>query len=113
MLRKIPLLTALTDNRPDETGALVPLTWVFLIRQVLTAPRRGGIQVEEMRRVSKVLDALDVAENSRADRLILDDASWTYLRDAVNAHSWGAYLPSLIQFADDVAGADGFDPNAA
>ena len=111
MLRSIPLRTR-DAQLPDQTGEPRPLTWAYLVRAVLLAPRRNGVQVAELRQIGKVLDALDAAEAAGKTELLLDEAQWNYLRGAVEAHPWGAYVPDVIVFADDVLAAAQVDPNA-
>ena len=111
MLRSIPLRTR-DIKLPNEKGELCQLTWAYLLRAVLTAPRRNGVQINELRQIGKVLDALEAAEMAGRGELLLDEAQWNYLLGAVDAHAWGAYVPDIIVFTDDVLAAAQVDPNA-
>ena len=111
MLRAIPLRVS-TAVAIDADGNRQPITWASLLRIVMTAPRRDGLQITEMRQISQVLDALDKAEQASAEQLLLTDLLWSYVRGAVERHKWGGYLPELVAFTDDVAGASTVNPNS-
>jgi hypothetical protein len=103
MLRSIPLRTfdAPISEKDHLTSAL-------LFRTALTAPKQGGVIVDAMRRTMVVLDGLDKA----TDVLLLDEAHWQFLKDAMNSCPWGAYSPHIVTATDDVVNAEKVDPNS-
>ncbi|MGC9271911.1 hypothetical protein [Acidiphilium sp.] len=102
MLRSIPLRTFDAPISDTEN-----LTSAMLFRTAVSAPKQGGVTVDSMRRAMIVLDGLDKA----SDALLLDEAHWQFLRDAMNTCPWGAFSPHIVTATDDVINAEKVDPN--
>lgn len=104
MLRSITLRTF--DTPVSETEHL---TSAMLFRTAVTAPKQGGVTVDAMRKSMVIMDALDAAK----DVLLLDEAHWQFLRDALNTTPWGAYSPHIVTVTDDAINAPRVDPNTS
>lgn len=88
----------LAPDAPQDTS------YADLIRAVLACPPDHGFQLEEMRKRSRVLDALEATRKDATD-LHLEDADHDTLVRCVEAMRWGIFSPAIIAFADDIKGA--------
>lgn len=103
-MRRIPLKTHEIANPAD--GARSPVTTADLVRSVCTSPLQRGesFDVAKMRRIFRIVDALD-ALGPAADALLLEDADWSLLRDRVQAFPFAFPHRAFVEFVDDVTGA--------
>lgn len=84
---------------PLRTDGKFP-TIAILDQAVSVAP--NGINPTQMRSRIRILDAIDNAKN---DTLLLEDADYSTLVDAVNGMPWAIADRSLLQIIDDVVNA--------
>ncbi len=61
-------------------------------------PQRG-MQIEDVRRSVKILDALDRAKGTK---FILEDEEYSHLKARVDAAFWPFALPAVVSFVDDI-----------
>ena len=61
---------------------------------------QAGMQIDEMRRSIRVLDALDAANGT----LELEDADWDHLKEKVQAMPWAVADRRIIDLVDAVTG---------
>jgi hypothetical protein len=107
MLRSIPL-RAVEITMPGAPSPS-PATTVELLTAILTAPKKEGVQIDAMRKVGQILDALAAANDK--DEVLLDEALWSFLNQTIVAHTWGFYSPAFVALTDSVANAAKIDPN--
>jgi len=82
-----------TDGKPElRTQEIL----ANVVRQPLDKAK--GIDIEEMRRSVRVLDALDRSDGT----LELEDADWQHLRDKMVAMTWGIVDRRLIELYESV-----------
>lgn len=73
-----------------------------VIRQVVTlADQRTGVNIDQMRRRMKVLDALDKANGE----LRLEDADWEVLKAVYETFPFGMVNKDVLTIADDIRDA--------
>ena len=111
------LLKSLPDPRfPDPRDPAYEsnrIDYRRLIEDVVRAPlnRQTGVNMDEMRRGIRVLDALDRASLENAHRagehdvLELEDADWEHLRQKVEHFPWGLVDRRILYFHDDITNA--------
>lgn len=76
------------------------LEWADVIKQVIRRPAdpQKGVEIEEMRKSIRVLDALEKSNGV----LELEDADWEHLRSKVQAMQWAVIDSRIVQFTDEV-----------
>jgi hypothetical protein len=86
-------------NTPDNV-----IAWADVIRQCIRRPLdpQKGVDVEEMRRGIRVLDAVDACQT---ETLELEDADWEHLVAKVKAMQWAIVDRRILLFIDDVMSA--------
>lgn len=79
------------------------IEWADVVRQVMRRPKdpSRGVEIDEMRKSIRVLDALDKSNGV----LQLEDADWEYLREKTLAMQWGVIDSRIVKFTDDVFNA--------
>lgn len=100
-MRKIVLKELGTKGDEDY------LSYSNAIRGLLRAPTQPnkGLSVEDIRSNIKVLDALDAQKNNI---LLLEEAEYLVLKNAVYAGSYIRADHNILQFIDDVDHAEAF-----
>jgi len=95
-VKSIPLKTLDASDGP-------PIVYAEILREVVRRPLnpREGIQIEEMRKSIKLLDAIDSANGT----LDLEDADYGYLKQKIEAMNWNIVDRRIIQLVDDVTSA--------
>jgi hypothetical protein len=88
---------------PGPTTVEGDLEWAEIIRQVMRRPKdpSKGVDIEEMRKSIRVLDALEKSNGV----LELEDADWDSLREKTQTMQWGVIDSRIVQFVDDVFNA--------
>jgi len=76
------------------------LEWAEIIRQVIRKPAdpTKGIEIDEMRKSIRVLDALGKSNGV----LELEDADWEHLKVKTLAMQWGIVDGRIVRFVDEV-----------
>lgn len=95
-MKSIPLRSLEAPDGP-------PIVYAEILREVVRRPLnpREGIQIEEMRRSIKLLDALDSANGT----LDLEDADYSYLKQKIEAMNWNIVDRRILTLVDDVSNA--------
>lgn len=106
MLRSISLKTF------AATEKLLELKTVDLLTTAAEAPPERGFDYPALKNVGKISAALDLVRVSGAHALKLDESSWNYLKDRIQAMRWAFYHPAFVEVTDDVVNAATIDPNA-
>jgi hypothetical protein len=113
-MKILPLKTIAT--RPlglDPEAPPVVLSYTNMIVSVLMAPRpQQGTAAAEMRQILRIADIVEAAQKAELPNCKIENQDWTYLRDRVNAFPWLFCTAEILQFVDDIANAETFDPNA-
>lgn len=93
---------------PGDDGAVID--WHDVIRQVIRRPLdpQKGVDIDEMRRGIRVLDALD---RCASDVFDLEDADWQHLCAKTQVMPWAIVDRRILQFIDDVTGASELVPH--
>ena len=107
MLRKIAFKTF-----PPINGVEGDVTSQALLETVVASRQKNGETLATMRSAIKVMDALEAAKAAGATELLLDEASWQFLKGRVETMTWAFAHRAFVELSDDVIGAAKFDPNA-
>lgn len=95
-MKRIPLKVLVdVDNKDDVIDYRAVIK--AIVRKPLDSQR--GVDIEEMRRGIRILDALDAAKGTILD---LDDADHAHLIEKLQAMQWVAVDRRIMQFIDDV-----------
>jgi hypothetical protein len=95
-VRSIPLKTLEAPNSPTISYADV---LVEVVRRPLNPQQ--GIQIDEMRKSIRLLDALDAANGT----LELEDADYQFLKQKLDNMGWNIADRRIVQLIDDVGNA--------
>ena len=97
-MKRVPL-KVLPD--PNQAGGPDIVDYRQVIIAVVRRPLdpQRGVDIEEMRRGIRILDAVDAA---RGTVLELDDADWEHLLQKLNVMPWALVDRRVMQFIDDM-----------
>lgn len=73
------------------------LSYKEQLRELMRQPP-AAIDIEEVRRSLRVLEALDKSDDS----LTLEDADYEHMKARVLSAKWQIVHPAIVQFVDDV-----------
>jgi len=96
-LKKVPV------SRSDGSEAV--LDYKEQLEFIVKVPRdaKVGMDINEIRGALRVLEALEKAEEDWVD---FEDADYNFLMEKVRVARFGIVHPAIVQFVDDVTGAD-------
>lgn len=97
-MKRIPLRVLPDPAAPDVEQAAVRSA--DIIGQIVRTPqdRQKGVDIDEMRRGIRILDALDLA----AGVLELEDADYQHLKEKTLAMQWGMVDRRLMRCINDI-----------
>lgn len=78
---------------------------VDVIRQIVKAPGREGINYDEMNKRCRVLDALDAAEKNSKTVLELEDADYQTLAGTLKGFQFAVADRDLLAILDEIKNA--------
>ena len=82
-----------------------PAKYAELIRSVAGGlPPGKGAEIEEIRKRTRILDALDKA-GDEAESFDLEDADAAHLLQCLKQMQWAIVSPGIVTFHDDIAEA--------
>lgn len=77
-----------------------PATAAALIKAVIETPKAGGLNVSEMRKGLKILDAIE--EKKEGDEIAFEDVDAMYLQKEVEGFKWAMLHVGVVAFCDAV-----------
>lgn len=79
-------------------GSEKEITYAALVKDCVKAMNQQGLDVEELRKRIRIIDALEKA----GEKLELEDQDAETLKTLVRAQKWAVVDRSIIQFIEDV-----------
>lgn len=100
-MKSIPLKILYDPRFPDDKAQAID--YDTALREVIRQPldRTKGIDVTEMRKSIRVMEALDRANGT----LELEDSDYELLKQKTEAMPWGMADRRILELIDDVLGA--------
>lgn len=106
-MRKIELRTM---EFSDVLGGTPPnMTTASALKQIVGGPKAEGLLIDEMRRCTRILEAIESA--AEKPDLFLEEADWQYLKSRVQGHRFPFPAQAFVDLCDAVENPPHIDPN--
>lgn len=110
-MRVIPLSTTrmLMPGQPEP----VDVTYADVLLRILGGPAPRGVTIAQQRIDCSVMTAIEVAQQRKANKVMLEEQQWARLSERIESHEFGFASPAFVEIADQVKHAKQCDPNAS
>lgn len=113
-MRKITIEVYEVSPHKIKDGMPPSQPWMFdfadAIPQILEA-KQGGMKMDEMRRVNRIIDAIEYARANNRNFVYIEEEDWVYTRDRVSDNEWPFAHKAFEALADAVINAEQIDLN--